>query len=246
MLDNLRLDLTDQTVINTFSTNTNATDTHLNYLKNGGGTTTDQYPTAGLSGSEWGGTSYSTPEVYSSLKDNITSGPFGLGSGKIGVIYNYCVTSAGTYCWGDGTSYDGSPTTDPEPSSDRDIEGDICPKGWRLPSSQFNDSDYMGLYSAYSGASLGQGIAMRNVLSASFSKIITDLFISIERYNIKDAGYFWSSTWNDSPLLPYSSSNFRTLVVDSSDVYFNGDFFLNLDSGLDASFGAPIRCVMDS
>ena len=131
MLDNLRLDLTNSTVINGLSsTNTNATDAQLAYLKNGGGTTSDQYPTAGLSGSEWiSSYSYSVPQVVARFKDNVAPVIFGLGSGKIGVYYNYCATSAGTYCWGNGTSYSGSPTSDPVIGSYRDIEGDICPAG---------------------------------------------------------------------------------------------------------------------
>ena len=141
MLDNLRLDLTNSTVINDLSSaNTNATDAQLAYLKGTStGTTSDQYPTAGLSGSEWSSSySYSVPMVAARFKDNIAPVTYGYGSGKIGVYYNYCATSAGTYCWGNGTSYSGSLTSDPVTDSYRDIEGDICPAGWRLPTGNTN------------------------------------------------------------------------------------------------------------
>ena len=138
MLDNLRLDLTNSTVINNLSsTNTNATDTQLNYLKNSGGATNDQYAVGGLSGSNVtsGFNQYYTPQVNNTYKNNIAPDVDGLGSGKIGVYYNYCATSASSYCYNSNGGVDKQDTY-------RDIEGDICPAGWRLPSGNSRNNGY--------------------------------------------------------------------------------------------------------
>ncbi|MBQ3476162.1 hypothetical protein IJH26_01465, partial [Candidatus Saccharibacteria bacterium] len=199
MLDNLRLDLTNSTVINALnSTNTNATDAQLAYLKGTStGTTSDQYPTAGLSGSEWTTSySYSVPQAAARWKDDIAPVTFGLGTGKVGVYYNYCATSAGTYCWGNGTSSTGSPTTDPNTSSYRDIEGDICPAGWYLPN---YTGEFAALSSAYNGGgtlggdtTLTQGVAHNTALSTPLSGYLNS---GSSLYSLGTYGYFWSSTW---------------------------------------------------
>ena len=51
--------------------------------------------------------------------------------GQIGTYYNYCATTAGTYCAGEG-------------SGSGDATQDICPRGWRLPSL----AEYQNLYNA--------------------------------------------------------------------------------------------------
>ncbi|MBR2741866.1 hypothetical protein IKD98_03915 [Candidatus Saccharibacteria bacterium] len=234
MLDNLRLDLTSSTVINTLSsTNTNATDAQLAYLKGTStGTTTDQYPTAGLSGSEWTSSySYSVPQAAASFKDDIAPVTFGLGSGKVGVYYNYCATSAGTYCWGSGTSSTGSPSSDPNTSSYRDIEGDICPAGWHLPN---YTGEFSALYSAYSGGgtlggqtALTAAVAHNTALSTPLSGYLNS---GSSRIDLGTNGYFWSSTWT-STLIMYSRHVRATSVR----------------SGLsDRSYGLSIRCILGS
>ena len=143
MLDNLRLDLTNSTVVNNLSTsNTNADADSLTSLKSGNRANGDQYATAGLPLSNWtSGNSYS-PQVNVSgsvtagsnnntwtgyyTKDTIAPVTYGLGSGKIGAYYNYCAASAGSYC------YD-SISTDPNSGYLRDISSDICPKNWKMP-----------------------------------------------------------------------------------------------------------------
>jgi uncharacterized protein (TIGR02145 family) len=251
MLDNLRLDLTNSTVINALSTsNTNASSTALNYLKNGGGTTSDKWPTSGLSGSNWTSSqSYSQPlvnisGVISASSTNPWSGPYnkdsinpvsyGLGSGKIGVHYNYCAASAGTYCWGNGTSSTGAPTSDPNTSSAptaRDIEGDICPRGWHLPTGgKYNATtgggDFAYLYSMYQGATLGVNTAFYSALSTQQSGPYYSGGLS------SDAGYYWSSTWN-------SSNGMCGLRVG-----YNG--MLLTENAYTSFYGNSVRCVRDS
>ena len=233
MLDNLRLDLTNSTVINNLSSsNTNTTTAQLNYLKNGGGTTTDKYHTAGLPGSEWAsGYSYSVPQAASRFKDDIAPATFGLGSGKVGVYYNYCATSAGTYCWGNGSSDTGSPTTDPNTSSYRDIEGDICPAGWHLPN---YNGEFSALYSAYSGGgTLGGQTAMTQAVThnTALSTPLSGYLLSgSSRLDLGTSGCFWSSTWSST----YS-------------MYYRGATAMNISSGNYYRYGGQsIRCILGS
>ena len=128
MLDNLRLDPTNVS-LSTLQGNTNASNTTLNYLKNGGGTTSDKYATAGVS-SSWSELSYSVPLINASSK-NTTTTSYGVGSGKIGVYYNYCAASAGSYCYGNGTSYG---------TSSGDATEDLCPAGWRMPTGGYEST----------------------------------------------------------------------------------------------------------
>ncbi len=237
MLDNLRLDLTNSTVINALSSsNTNATTTQLNYLKNGGGTTTNQYPISGLAGSEWNSnSSYSVPQVAARFKDDIASVTFGVGSGKVGVYYNYCAVSAGSYCWGNGTSYTGSPTTDPNPDSYRDIEGDICPAGWHLPTGTDTGQEFRVLYLAYNGGGtlggdtvLSQGVAHGTALSALLSGT---MYNGASRNSYGTWGNFWSSTWRET-------GNMLAQSVDGTDSGGSGGTVTS------RSYGEPIRCVL--
>lgn len=133
LLDNLALDLTDSAVLNGMNeNNTHASNTTLGYLKNGGGTTSDKYATAAVS--NWTSSySYSAPLI--SMADKDKTAPTGTSSDpkqslatsdnwKYGGYYNYCAASAGSYCYGNGTSAG--------TSSDNATE-DICPAGWRMP-----------------------------------------------------------------------------------------------------------------
>ena len=260
MLDNLRLDLTNSTVINNLSTsNTNASAEALGYLKNGGGSTTDQWPTAGLSDTNWSPTSrYSIPIVNVSgnvtagsnpnsntwtgsyTKDTVAPVTYGLGSGKIGVYYNYCAASAGTYCWGNGDNETNSPTTDPNTTispTARDIEGDICPKGWRMPTGgNYNASigggDYENLYNKYSGGgtlggstSMAQHLAFKTALSLPLSG---DMYMN-SMFSQGNNGSFWGATWQSTTSMNY-------LSVSSSGANFN--------FGYSRTAGIPVRCVL--
>jgi len=123
MLDNLRLDPT-QVSLDSLKGNTNASDETLGYLKNGGGSS--PYATNAVTTSGWVGGSgeemnYITPFIRNDLKNTINSPTYGQGSGKNGLYYNYCAISAGSYCGTTGVT--------------GDSKYDICPAGWRLPTS---------------------------------------------------------------------------------------------------------------
>ncbi|MBQ8156688.1 hypothetical protein IJ101_02805, partial [Candidatus Saccharibacteria bacterium] len=206
LLDNLRLDLGDSTVLaNTTADNTNASTTSLSYMKNGGGTTSDQYPTAGLA--YWTSSdSYSAPLVAiknasdtsgTGWNPNTTTTSYGSGSGKIGVYYNYCAVTAGSYCYGNGTSWG---------TSSGDATEDICPKGWRMPTGD-STGEYQALYAAYSSNATNFKNALSTPLSGYFGYGTAG--------SQGDYGSFWSST-------KYSDYGMYAPYVDSSDVSFQG------------------------
>ena len=65
---------------------------------------------------------------------------YGSGSGKVGVYYNFCAATAGSYCmnWSSGSG---------------DASQDVCPKGWRLPTGG-DSGEYSKLFASYSNNSL--------------------------------------------------------------------------------------------
>ena len=223
MLDNLRLDLV-ASQSNITSSNTNASDTYLNYLKGTStGTTSDQYPTAGVSYAD-SNNYYSIPKI--AIKnanddtwnpDTIASTTYGNGSGKIGVYYNYCAASAGSYCWGNDTSPTGSPSSDPKSDSLYDIDADICPAGWHMPTTTSGGEYYYLYNTAYSANATN----FRNALSTPLS----GYFLSGSAVNQGSRGGFWSSTW-------YNTFSMRRLFVSASNVlpsdYYNRNYGLSL------------------
>ncbi len=224
LLDNLALDLTNATVkANLSSTNTNASNTTLNYLKNGGGTTSDKYAITGVT--NWTSSySYSDPLIAVSgssdigdwTKNTTVSLAMGQsGTGKIGVYYNFCAASAGSYCYGNGTSYG---------TSSDDATEDICPAGWRMPTSGVN-GEYGALLTAYSNDRAAFVNALRTPLSGSFNNGQASL------QSPASYGYFWSSTRVDDDRM-------RRLSVDASST-------LDTSSAIFRRYGYPIRCILD-
>ena len=194
MLDNLRLDPT-QVDLATLQGNTNASDQTLDYFLNGGGTTSDKYPTAPLNSEAWTSEAqnyYSIPMTVSAYKDTVASVKYGSGSGKIGVYYNYCAASAGSYCYGDGTSAG---------TSVGDAGEDICPAGWRMPTGGANTvatngkGEYQALATAITGSGEDwiPGTNFQNVLSTPLS----GLFFNGTVYEQGSIGIFWSSSPHD-------------------------------------------------
>ena len=126
LLDNLALDLTSSTVLNGMNeSNTHASNTTLGYLK--GTTTRDpstdpdgKYATAGVS--NWtSSSSYSAPLVNLTDKDVVPTDAISTaGQYKVGGYYNYCAASAGSYCYGNGTS-EGAPSVTPPKTSARRV-----------------------------------------------------------------------------------------------------------------------------
>ena len=227
---------------------TNATSEALGYLKGTTtGTSSDQWAMAAVS--NWTSTSYSYSQPWIAV-DSSTSGvcsnastwcvnssgawsstsvtpatingTTSIAQGKIGVYYNYCAASAGSYCWGNGTSYTGSPSSDPNTSSLRDITSDICPYGWRLPTGS-SSGEYQALYTAYSSNATNFQTALVTPLSGYFN--------SGKASFQGRSGYFWSSTWT-------STNNMYYLYVNSSSVYPS--------SSNSRDDGYSVRCLLGS
>ncbi|MBR3056258.1 hypothetical protein IKG64_03115, partial [Candidatus Saccharibacteria bacterium] len=180
LLDNLALDLTSSTVLSAMnSTNTNASDTTLGYLKNGGGTTSDKYATAKVA--NWTSSySYSAPLVNMGYKNTVpTDATSTAGGYKIGGYYNYCAASAGSYCYGNGTSVG---------TSSGNATESICPKGWRLPTGN-TSGEYQALYN---NSNYNTYANYRAALHLPLSG-----FFNGSPNNQGSYGYFWSSTRDD-------------------------------------------------
>ena len=179
-LDNLRLNIGDPNVqANLNPSTTNATTESLSYLINGGGSS--PYPANGVvavdteqtAGGDWM-TSYDNPYISITRVNELVPNEYryGAGSGKIGVYYNYCAASAGSYCYQYGKN-SGNATSD------------VCPAGWRMPTGG-PDGEYQALYEAYSS----NQEEFKNALSASLS----GYFSTGTANAIGSYGRFWSSS----------------------------------------------------
>lgn len=177
MLDNLALDISNSTVKAALSSsNTNANSTTLNYLKNGGGATSDRFATSGpVAAATFPGEATTVPYIYAANKDVVTNG-YGSGDKKTGVYYNFCAASAGGYCYVNDEGVG-------------DTVEDICPKNWRLPTSRTSGGDYNTLYSAYSSNDTN----FRNAFSATLAGEVSDQGVGSEG----GMGYYWSSSNNE-------------------------------------------------
>lgn len=226
MLDNLALDLTDSSIVNGMDEdNTNASDTTLAYLKgnsvrNPSLEPNGKYATSDLTYQEWtGSNSYSAPLLRTTSKDNTYSQDAlsdDAKTWKFGIHYNFCAASAGSYCYGDGSSYG---------TSSGNADEDICPKGWRLPTGG-SAGEYYALYSGNYGYN-------------SFSSLRTALHLPLAGYVYDGAasengqgsyGYYWSSTRSADNYMYY-------LDLHSSDVFPTESMYR--DRGL------SIRCILD-
>ncbi|MBQ1540075.1 hypothetical protein IIZ72_00725, partial [Candidatus Saccharibacteria bacterium] len=256
MLDNLALDIV-ATDLNTLKGNTNASDTTLEYLKgthvrgDGNITGDTNYPTASVGYFDTNNY-YSIPKIAISgdcndaycvndpesgkwTSDSTTQTTINsvtsIAQGKIGIYYNYCAASAGSYCYGSGARINtGSPSSDPNTSSLRDVTEDICPSGWRLPTSDNESAPYgefKTLYDLYSGGTPSQVAAFQTALSTPLS----GTFGSGKAYFQGDLGSFWSSTW-------FSTTYMKRLYVSSSNVNPSAD---------DTRYhGFSVRCILGS
>lgn len=186
MLDNLALDLTDSTILNNLSSdNTNAS-TGLPYLKGTStGTTSDKYATSPVSVFDSTNT-YSDPRVSLASKNVVpTDATSTAGGYKVGGYYNYCAASAGSYCYGNGTSYG---------TSSGNATESICPKGWRMPTGN-TSGEYSALANAIYGStsSTSDATAYANY-RAALHLPLSGYFYSGSAYDQGSNGRWWSST----------------------------------------------------
>ena len=193
MLDNLRLDPTNSTILNGLTTsNTHVDSASLTSLKSGNRSAGAQYASSGFV--KWDSSNpsnvYNQAKANADLKDNI-AGSYGAGSGKIGVYYNYCAASAGSYCY-DYNSGTGSASYD------------LCPAGWRMPMGSYS-GEYFRLYAMAYASNYTNFV---NALSTPFPGYFNN-GSPIER---GQRGYFWSSTYSNN-------NNMYHLYLDGSSSY---------------------------
>ena len=234
MLDNLRLDLTNSEVLNGLNTNnTNVDTTSLTSLRSGNRSAGIKYATTGFSGSNWtSGYSYSEPmikisgtdsEGISYNKNSVATNSYGVASGKIGVYYNYCAASAGSFCYGDGTTaYKGRIYT-------TSTQYDLCPAGWRMPTGDYNE-EYDNLRNYYSSNNATSPDSVQYNLSLSFAG---NTYSGSNGGTKSNVGYYWSST--------VGSLTNNVLIVSNFEAYKNtvnymksGQYFM----------GKSMRCIL--
>ncbi len=228
-LDNLRLDLTNATVLaNTTASNTNASATSLNYLKNGGGTESDQYPIYSIS--EWPPDFLdSTPliatngDCYNNIdcvndptsgkwtKDSI-SNFFGKGSGKIGAYYNYCTASAGSYCYSYGEDAG-------------DATEDICPIGWKMPSGDIS-GEYAALGSHYLNTYADNNGSLQYNLSITLSGAIHGGGVTQSQ---DETSRLWTSSLSEYGYMLTFSADYNDYSIGAETARYEG---------------LPMRCVL--
>ncbi len=220
LLDNLRLDLSDASILaNVTASNTNASTTSLNYMKNGGGTTSDQYSTAPLNNVAWTTSNqnfYSVPMTISTYKDQTTTS-YGNGSGKIGVYYNYCAASAGSYCYGSNGTSAGT--------SSGNATEDLCPAGWRMPTGNTADEYDVLLSDYYTDTTASNTGSYQDALSTPLSGHFYDGSATGQG----NYGTFWSST-------RYNKFSMYGLSVNSSTVGPTGYYY--------RWYGRSMRCLL--
>ncbi len=208
LLDNLSLDLTDADVQDNLTEDTtNASNTTLSYLKNGGGGGEDQYAMSGAT--IWTTNyNYSIPYIITAYSD--TTGSGGYEAGKYGVYYTYCAATAGSYCYG------GSPNYYNYGNASGDATEDICPKGWRLPTSG-NSGETNTVSLAYNS----DRISVINALHTPFSGDAVygyDASSGQRKLNLYQgtAAHFWTSTFGDSTFMRSFAISETELIPSSS------------------------------
>ena len=195
MLDNLRLDPTLLTQGQLYGSDTHrltdASNATLGYLKNGGGSSpytnyavsrstssTGYYdrPIVTVSGTCYNNFCVNDPSsgrwTSSSMIPAEISGVISIAQGEVGVYYNFCAVSAGSYCYASS-------------KSSGNAKESLCPFGWRLPTGN-NGGEYQMLYDAYGGDVVEFETALNTPLSGFYNE-------GSARYQGSE-GFFWSST----------------------------------------------------
>ena len=183
MLDNLALDPTDTTTAaNMNASNTNATAEAITNYLNGGSHTTGWSTTAVVNKTS-GFASYIAPMINNESKNVLVTsyGPASTnGQAKVGIYYNFCAATVGTYCSSAGVDV---------PDTDIDAPQDVCPANWRMPTTG-NTGDYSVLIRKYDIVATGS-----NSLQYSLSTPSSGFFYDSSAKSQGVAGYFWSSTF---------------------------------------------------
>ncbi len=192
------------------TSNTHVNAASLTSLKSGNRSADARYASSGFVAWAQGDTNnvYNQAKANADYK-NTTTISYGSGSGKIGVYYNYCAASTGSYCY---DRYEGI----------GNAQYDLCPAGWRMPTSN-SSGEYQALYAAYSS----DATSFKNALSTPFSGGFDDGSAFSQGSN----SVFWSSTY-------YNGNYMYLLAVRSSNVYPAGSDFRDAGYSLRCLLGS--------
>ena len=195
MLDNLALDPTDPTTAaNMNASNTNATaEAITNYLNGGNpGSNTGWSSTAVANVvSDFG--NIIQPRINNASKNTLVTsyGPASInGQAKVGIYYNYCAATVGTYCHASGQGVD-------KPDTFIDADQDICPANWRMPTGG-STGECFALSQKY-----GTYATNSNSLQYNFSTPLSGEFSISSASGQGSYGHFWSSTFNGGSYMSF-------------------------------------------
>ena len=179
-LDNLRLDPTNPTVAEEMNEgNTNATNEAINNLLHGGSTKTG-WSNVAVVDADIGFNTYTEPMINNANKDTLVTGygPASTGGkSKVGIYYNFCAASVGTFC------YEASHGVDTSTGQD------LCPSNWHIPTGG-PGGQYDDLFSKYESSLSYQTGAFNDALSTNLSGYyFEDEALAVDRYS-----YAWSLT----------------------------------------------------
>lgn len=251
LADNLALDLTAEDAIDNINpSNTNADANALEYLfgvksrepgtdPNGilatGGVTTwsssysFEKPMISTSNIEVLPTTYTYPLASTLVygQDEPLAATVRAEKWRVGVFYNYCAASAGSYC----PDYNSAGVD--KPGTAIDAESDICPSGWRLPTGSSYDAtdrpdggELQTLYDAFNHSSDSLYLTkIRKTLRLPLAG-----FFNYNKPAYQSAtGYYWSSTYsgtlNQMHMLHLTTNGFSPQA---------SDFRM---------YGMPVRCI---
>ena len=243
LLDNLALDAV-AAKDNLSTTNTNASQAAIDNFKVDSGTAPqDGWATTAVS-YETSSSVYNQPRINITSKDVLPTAHDGTdeplkdevvnGNWKVGVYYNYCAASIGTYCYTSGSGVDTDAT------SAIDVKNDICPAGWRMPTGGVISStgttvgggEYQDLVKAITGSTSPvtnepNYTNFRKALNLALSG-----FFGNRSPIVQGSGaYVWSSTF-------YGGYDMYSLLVGTSTV--------NPQVSSPRYYGQSVRCVADN
>ena len=225
MLDNLALDPTDSTTAtNMNSSNTNASAAAIdNYLHGGGGVTGRSSAAVTNVSSGFQSDGYIVPYINNQSRNTLVTsyGPASTnGQAKVGIYYNFCAVTAGTYCYASNAGVD-------VPGTFIDAPEDICPANWRIPTGGPN-GEYQELFSKYNTTQdATDSTSMQYNLSTSLSGSYYNEWANYQN----SYGYWWSSTYD-------VASNMRKLLISPTSVVANSYF--------DRAMGTTVRCLVSN
>ena len=206
LLDNLALDpLASGTTMS--ASDTNAPQNAINVFLNGGSPAQSGWSSYRLD-YEGSQSYYDRPRIFIRDKDIIPQGDvdplknLALQEGwKVGIYYNFCAASVGTYCYSQGQGVDRNP------SSAIDAEHDVCPAGWRMPTggpiSSTGTNAGGGEFEILSNAFPGDTESVSHYVDylSALRAPLAGYYTWGNAYQQGISGSIWSSTYADGTLI---------------------------------------------